>query len=109
MPMPPPPPLLVDLEKLLKMAEPLLQEAYVFSQILGHILVAADTQSGPPPTYYIGDLADNPSTADEGVEQDPGAQVIESFNVDGTSATFQLENDGNMGVFVAGHPILTTG
>jgi hypothetical protein len=99
MPMPPPPSLLVDLEKLLKMAEPLLEEAYVFSQIVGHILVAADQQSGPPPTYYIGDLADNPSSATNPNEKDPGPQIIEVFNVSGTSATIQLANDGSFGVF----------
>ena len=94
--------LISDAEHLLQMSIPLIEDAYAFSQIVGHILVAANTTSGPPPTYYIGDQADNPSGASNPAEQNPGPQVFQVLNVNGTSGGIQLQPDGSFQVYVGG-------
>ncbi len=99
--------LISDAEHLLQQAMPLIEDAYIFSQVVGNILVAANQTSGPPPTYYIGDAADNPSAQEEGTEQDPGPQIVEIFNVNGTSGGLKLMPDGSYEVY-AGNAIIAT-
>ena len=41
--------LFTDAEHLIQMAIPILEAEYAFAQVVGHILVAANQTSGPPP------------------------------------------------------------
>ena len=100
--------LFTDAEHLIQMAIPILEAEYAFAQVVGHILIATNQTSGPPPTYYIGDEADWPSSpAAQQTEQDPGPQVLQVFNVNGTSGGMQLKDDGSVQVY-AGQYIIAS-
>ena len=116
MPPPPPPPPQNPLSNLFSQAQqflhqvmPLLEAEYELSQILGHILVATNQTSGPPATYYIGDAADNPSSAQQPQQQNTGPQTVAVVNLLGTSGSLQLEPNGSWEVFVGGALVATAG
>ncbi len=79
---------------LMQQVVPLMEEAYAFSQVVGHILVAADQTNGPPPTYYIGESNVNPSSPSQPQQPTPGNAPVPIASIGDQAGGLDLTGDG---------------